>query len=221
MFETMKKILLSLSALLILAFQLISAQTLPYEQEVKSLSAKIDSVGWSAGGTVFTGSSTIRMWKDLGADFPEHPLINTGFGGSQAKDLQRFLYPLVLRFEPSRVFIYEGDNDIWADVSAQEIIQTFEDILSRIHLANPQTEIYLIGAKPSPSRWEKASSYQEFNKQLKDLSIRKEKVTFVDTWAALTDAEGQPRPELYLKDQLHLNDEGYLIWKDIFRPYFD
>ncbi|MGM0944585.1 MAG: GDSL-type esterase/lipase family protein [Bacteroidota bacterium] len=217
----MKKILLSLSALLILAFQLISAQTLPYEQEVKSLSAKIDSVGWSAGGIVFTGSSTIRMWKDLSADFPEHPLINTGFGGSQAKDLQRFLYPLVLRFEPSRVFIYEGDNDIWADVSAQEIIHTFEDILSRIHLANPQTEIYLIGAKPSPSRWEKAGNYQEFNKQLEDLSNRKEKVTFVDTWAALTDADGRPRPQLYLNDQLHLNDEGYLIWKGIFRPYFD
>ncbi|MFC3417487.1 GDSL-type esterase/lipase family protein [Algoriphagus hitonicola] len=217
----MKKFIGLFSYLILLSLQIGFCQTNTFDQEVRKLTEKIDSLVWAPGSTIFTGSSTIRMWSDLAETFPNHELLNTGFGGSQAKDLQRHLFPLVLKYEPARVFIYEGDNDIWADVPTEEIMETFEDIISRIHLANPQTEIYLIGAKPSPSRWEKESQYRNLNQQLLQLSKRKEKVNFVDTWAALTDTNGQPRPELYLNDQLHLNAEGYQIWESIFKPYFD
>ena len=64
---------------------------------------------------VFTGSSSIRFWKDLQTYYPNHQIINTGFGGSEMSDLLFHLEPTVLRFKPSKVFIYEGDNDISAD----------------------------------------------------------------------------------------------------------
>lgn len=217
----MKKITGLIFALFITSMQLGFCQTNPFDQEVRGLTEKIDREGWSPGATVFTGSSTIRMWSDLAKTFPNHEVINTGFGGSQARDLQRHLFPLVLKYEPARVFIYEGDNDIWADVPHEEIIDTFDDIVSRIHLANPQTEIYLIGAKPSPSRWEKESLYRGFNQSLQEFTQTKEKVTYIDTWKALTDSKGKSRPELYLDDQLHLNAEGYQIWESIFKPFFD
>jgi hypothetical protein len=34
------------------------------------------------GGIVFVGSSSIRRWKTLAADFPDHRLLKRGFGGS-------------------------------------------------------------------------------------------------------------------------------------------
>ncbi|WP_338221920.1 GDSL-type esterase/lipase family protein [Algoriphagus sp. oki45] len=216
----MNRFSLQLIFSLALISQLGFAQQVPFENEVKQISAKYDSLGWKAGSTVFTGSSTIRMWSNLEETFPREDLINTGFGGSKASDLERHLFPLVIKFEPSRVFIYEGDNDLWAGVEVADILTSLDNIVTRIHLINPDIEIFLIGAKPSPSRWEKRASYQIFNQKLSEYCRAKEKVEFVDVWKALTNSDGSPRPELYIQDQLHLNQEGYVIWAGIFEGYF-
>lgn len=197
------------------------AQQHPFEEEVRRLTNRLDSVGWKPGGTVFTGSSTIRMWRSLTEISLGQEVLNTGFGGSKAADLERFLYPLVLKFDPKRVFIYEGDNDLWAGVAPEVILASLDRIVTRIQLAAPNTEIYLIGAKPSPSRWSKKELYLFFNQQLEKYSQRKEGVNFIDTWAPLTDSEGNARSELYIKDQLHLNAAGYVLWNGIFKPYFN
>jgi lysophospholipase L1-like esterase len=217
-FRNMKTRLLFLLLLTGLFYLPVYSQTIPFEAEVKQISARLDSSGWASGSTVFTGSSTVRMWKSLEESFPNTQLINTGFGGSKASDLEKHLFPLVIRFEPSRVFIYEGDNDLWSGVPVSEILQSLDNIVTRIHLVNPSIEIFLIGAKPSPSRWEKKNSYLVFNQMLKEYCLSKEMVEFVDNWKTLTDEQGNPRPELYIQDQLHLNEEGYKIWSEIFRP---
>jgi lysophospholipase L1-like esterase len=216
----MNKTLFPLLLFLAWFSQITFAQQAPFENEVRQISAKYDSLGWTPGATVFTGSSTIRMWGNLGNTFPQENLINTGFGGSKAADLERHLFPLVIKYEPSRVFIYEGDNDIWAGVEVAEILTSLDNIVTRIHLINPEIEIFLIGAKPSPSRWEKKANYQIFNQKLAEYCLTKEKVEFVDTWKALTHPDGSPRPELYIQDQLHLNQDGYVIWTGIFKPFF-
>lgn len=217
----MKSIRFSNILLLVFFFTLgiARAQEVPFEKEVREISQRLDLEGWQRGSTVFTGSSTIRMWKDLESTFPNEIIINTGFGGSKASDLQTHLFPLVIRLEPSRVFIYEGDNDLWAGVPVAEIMENLDAIVTRLQLTDPAMEIFLIGAKPSPSRWEKMMNYQIFNQQLKEYCLAKEKLTFVDTWKALTDPAGNPRPELYLEDQLHLNDKGYEIWASLFEPF--
>ena len=220
MFEIMKRYY----SLLLLFFTFLNhlsfGQEIPFEQEVRKISATWDSLGWKPRSTVFTGSSTIRMWKNLAENFPSENLINTGFGGSKASDLERHLFPLVIKYDPARVFIYEGDNDLWADLPASEILSSLDRIVTRIHLINPDTKIYLIGAKPSPSRWEKKSNYLIFNQLLSEYCQAKENVQFVDTWNALTNPDGSPRPELYIQDQLHLNQDGYVIWAEIFKPFF-
>ena len=197
------------------------AQLHPFEQEVRRLSAQLDSLGWDPGTTVVTGSSTIRMWRSLTEISGREVVLNTGFGGSKASDLERYLFPLVLKFDPKRVFIYEGDNDLWAGVAPEEILASLDRIVTRIQLAVPNAKIYLIGAKPSPSRWAKKDLYQSFNQQLEKYSQRKEGVSFIDTWATLTDSAGNARPELYIKDQLHLNEDGYILWNGIFKSYFN
>lgn len=199
----------------------IQAQEVPFEKEVREISAKIDSVGWSEGATLFTGSSTIRMWKGLAEAFPRENIINTGFGGSKASDLEKHLFPLVIKFEPSRVFIYEGDNDLWSNVPVADILQSLDNIVTRIQLVNPNAEVFLIGAKPSPSRWEKKENYLILNQMIREYCQSNEGVNFVDTWKPLTDQGGNPRPELYIDDQLHLNEDGYEIWAEIFKPFFE
>ena len=106
-------------------------------------------------------------------------------------------------------------------MAPEEILASLDRIVTRIQLAVPNAKIYLIGAKPSPSRWAKKDLYQSFNQQLEKYSQRKEGVSFIDTWATLTDSAGNARPELYIKDQLHLNEDGYILWNGIFKSYFN
>lgn len=199
--------------------EVLFAQVVPFEQEVKAISERIDNAGWEPGGIVFTGSSSIRFWQSLEEEFPNRNIINTGFGGSKASDLEKHLFPLVIRFEPKKVFIYEGDNDIWADVNVSQIMESLDNIVSRIQVINPYTEVVLISAKPSPSRWSKKENYVILNQMMAQYAQSKEQVEFLSVWDVLLDENGNPRPELYIQDQLHLNAEGYKLWSEAFRPF--
>src|SRR5690606_37494290 len=50
-----------------------------------------------AGGVLFVGSSSIRLWDNLEAAFQQHPVvIKRGFGGSRLADCVAFIDRLVL-----------------------------------------------------------------------------------------------------------------------------
>lgn len=116
----------SIPFLFILTFILGHAQgPNRFDSEVEAILKKYDTL-WDASRetVVFTGSSSIRIWTDLQTRFPEHQIVNSGFGGSQASDLLTFVEELILKYHPKKVFIYEGDNDISARKSPNTIIGT-------------------------------------------------------------------------------------------------
>ena len=199
-------------------FQITFAQQVLFLEEVNRLTSKIDSSGWEKGSIVFTGSSSIRMWKDLEEEFPTIPIINTGFGGSQASDLLAHLEVLVLRYNPVAVFIYEGDNDVNAGKSPEVIMQDLDKIRYQLNEQRDGISIYFIGAKPSPSRWQLKAEYEDFNNSLKLYTERMISSKYVNVWNPMLDSAGNPRPELFLGDMLHMKPEGYKIWKEQIRP---
>ena len=60
---------------------------------------------------LFVGSSSIRLWSTAEA-FPDKPVVNRGFGGSELSDVMHFFDVLVARHTPTTIVLYEGDNDI-------------------------------------------------------------------------------------------------------------
>ncbi|SDZ01769.1 MULTISPECIES: GDSL-type esterase/lipase family protein [Rhodonellum] len=207
-------------ALSLFHFQPADAQVVfPFQEEVASLVEKHQESDWQKGGIVFTGSSSIRMWKELDKHFPEAKIINTGFGGSETEDLLRYLEELVLEFEPEKIFIYEGDNDVNAGKSTSEIMGDFESLTTKILEKLPNANLYLIGAKPSPSRWHLKNQYLAFNTALKNYAESNPAFTFIDTWTVMLDQNGDPKAELFIKDNLHMNEKGYEIWQRVFEPH--
>ena len=164
------------------------------------------------GSVVFTGSSSVRMWKDLATDFPNHKVVNAGFGGSQAVDLLHYVYELILTYRPSHVFIYEGDNDISAGKSTEMIMETLNLIVSAIRLELPETEIILISAKPSVSRWEMADKYVVLNTAMEKYSAVTGRVQYADVWTGMLGQDKRPQPDIFLEDNLHMKRKGYEIW---------
>ena len=72
------------------------------------------------------------MWKDLPLLFNNPKIINTGFGGSKASDLIYYIKELVLDFNPSKVIIYEGDNDISSGHKINFILKNIKSIIKKI-----------------------------------------------------------------------------------------
>jgi lysophospholipase L1-like esterase len=220
---SMKKYLKTLTIqIFLLVFSLGSiAQTVPFENEVKMLVEKYENTPWEKGGVVFTGSSSIRFWKTLEKDFPKANIINTGFGGSQAHDLIRHLDALVISFEPKKIFIYVGENDVNAEKSVRQIINEYGVIMERISNSIPEVTFYFIGVKPSPSRWDKKGQMEALNAEIQKIAESKENVVYIDVWTKMLDKEGNPNENLFIADRLHMNGKGYKIWKKAVTPYLD
>lgn len=208
-----------LLALLLFGRPCLSQDTERFENEVKDIRKKYDTL-WNATGetVVFTGSSSIRMWRDVQDRFPEHQVINTGFGGSQASDLLYYIYDLILRYEPKKVFIYEGDNDVSAKKDSQEIISDFEQLIGGILRNDPSTEIMIISPKPSIARWELRRKYKRLNRKLDRLANDYTQVQFIDVWHPMLDGRNVMQ-DIFIEDGLHMNPKGYDIWFGIIKDY--
>jgi hypothetical protein len=60
-------------------------------------------------GVLFVGSSSIRLWPALEADFPCVDVLQRGFGGSELSDVVRYAPRIVLPYQPRLIVLYAGD----------------------------------------------------------------------------------------------------------------
>jgi hypothetical protein len=105
---------------LLLAPRWVSAAPAEWVAEIERLTAG-DGAQPPAGGVVFVGSSSIRLWSTLAEDFPGVPIINRGFGGSELPDSVHFADRIVMPYRPRAVVLYAGQNDLWAGKSPSAV----------------------------------------------------------------------------------------------------
>ena len=173
------------------------------------------------GCFLFLGSSSIRMWKSLEEDFKDYPVMNRGFGGSHFSDAIYYFKDLVLAYNPEKILIYEGDNDIASDKKSKQIIQDFKTLLGMIRDNLDHPEIAIISAKPSPRRWDLKDKYETLNSKFKKLANKNQDLTYIDVYTYMLDEDGRPVPELFLEDSLHMTRRGYDIWEKQIRPFIE
>ncbi|MEM9187196.1 MAG: SGNH/GDSL hydrolase family protein [Planctomycetota bacterium] len=173
-----------------------------------------------AGGVVFVGSSSIRLW-DLPRSFPEFqpPPLNRGFGGSELSDSLRHAERLVLRHRPRAVVMYAGDNDIAGGKSAAVVAADFRSFAERLHDRLPKTKLAYLAIKPSLARWRLACEMRKANALIAKACDADARLTFVDIWSPMIGADGRPRRDLFVEDGLHLNPAGYRLWAKVLRPF--
>jgi lysophospholipase L1-like esterase len=166
---------------------------------------------------LFVGSSSIRKWE-LARSFPKFKTINRGFGGSEIADSIHFAERIILKHKPQVVLLYAGDNDIAHGKSAETVTTDFKKFVGVVRKALPETKIAFIAIKPSIKRWNLVGEIQKANKAVADICEKDDKLTYVDIFKPMLGQDGRPRPELFAKDGLHLNDEGYRVWAKVIRP---
>ncbi|MDM0012605.1 SGNH/GDSL hydrolase family protein [Variovorax sp. J22P168] len=170
----------------------------------------------AAGGVLFVGSSTIRMWSRLAQDFRDHPVVlNRGFGGSTMADCSLFARDLVVRYQPRLVLVYAGDNDLAEGRTPLQVLESFAQFVNTVRAELPGTRIAYISIKPSPSREKLLPLVREANHAIEAYLQRLPDSDYIDVFTPMLDAEGRPRAELFLGDRLHMNDEGYRLWQSL------
>jgi lysophospholipase L1-like esterase len=170
---------------------------------------------------LFIGSSTFTKWKDIADYFPEHVIINRGFGGSTLVDVIRYAYEIIFPYRPKQVVIYCGENDLASadSVTAAEVVSRFKTLYGMIRQNLPDAMIDFVSIKPSPSREKIQPKVKVANKEISAFLKTQKKAAFIDIYPAMLDAGGKIRETLFIEDRLHMNREGYQIWKKIIQPY--
>ncbi|MEI2724885.1 MAG: GDSL-type esterase/lipase family protein [Verrucomicrobiota bacterium] len=156
--------LLSLRGLLLAGWFCASAATaaqdaatnpphhLQWEKTIRAFEAADITNPPPQNAILLIGSSSIRKWTNAPGQFPDHRLINRGFGGSHLSDSVAFIERIVIPYQPRLVLLYAGDNDIAAGKSPAQVFADFKEFVAKVQGRLPQTRIAFIAIKPSPSR---------------------------------------------------------------------
>ena len=189
-----------------------------FEGEIRAFEAADLANSPPRDGVVFIGSSSIRNWTNVAADFPGVPVLNRGFGGSTLADVVYYMDKILLPYRPRLVVLYAGDNDLAAGRSPARVVADYRAFVARLRAALPAARVVFVSIKPSPSRRTFIPRMREANQRIRAIIARDTLQTYVDVFAPMLDGAGQPRPELFVADSLHMTRAGYLLWRARLAP---
>ncbi|MBV6645602.1 MAG: hypothetical protein KI790_09145 [Cyclobacteriaceae bacterium] len=192
-----------------------------FEKEIKILNRRIDRLENRDDLIVFYGSSSIRLWVSMKDDLAPLHTINLGFGGSSFGWCVHYFEQLFNRISPTRIILYAGENDLSNGLSPKEVIRDFQKLLDKIRMKFPQVQITVMTLKLSPHRLYLKKEINEVNRQIKHIVSILSHTDIIHIYEAMLDSNGSPRAELYRGDQLHLNKQGYEVWRNLTRTFFD
>ena len=191
----------------------VTADAAQWESEIAQFEAADRISPPAKGGVLFVGSSSIRMWPDLKASFPGVNVLQRGFGGSQLSDVNFFAPRIVLPYEPRLIVLYAGDNVVAEGHSPEEVFSRYRTFVSLVRRSLPQTRIAFVSIKPSGSRWHLADKMRKANELVREYTATDPKLLYVDVFTPMLGPSGVPRPDLFQADSLHMNSNGYAIWR--------
>ena len=167
---------------------------------------------------LFIGSSGIRRWNTLAQDFPEHRVINRGFGGSHIADSTHFAERIIFPYAPRLIVLRAGGNDLNAGKSPEQVFADFKAFVAMVRTKFPDMPIVYVGLNHTIARWKLREQEQALNTLIEDYARRTPRLKFIPTSAQYRGPDGQPRADLLANDQLHFSPAGYKILTGLVRP---
>jgi lysophospholipase L1-like esterase len=166
------------------------------------------------GAIVFVGDSLVGNWKDLERTFPGTNVANRGIGGDVSRGVLFRFQEDVLDLHPKAVVILIGTNDLSARGSSVDVIANLTEVIGMAKKQNATMPIVVCTVPPrnSPKAPIPAGAVDELNKKIRGLATDGVKV--LDLFAVLATPEGQPDPQYFGADLLHLGKPGYVKFRE-------
>lgn len=217
----MKRIVLLLSGLLLALPQF--AQEREYSTFYIQRATLFEELPITSKDIVFLGNSITNgcEWSEL---FQNKNVKNRGISGDICMGVYDRLDQIV-KGKPAKIFLLIGINDVSRGASAEKIISEISMIVRKIKQETPKTKLYLQSVLPvndcygmfngHTSRWQVV---KQINDLLEPLAA-KEGVTYIDLYSHFVEKDTGKMNPVYTNDGLHLLGNGYLLWRDIVKPY--
>jgi lysophospholipase L1-like esterase len=130
--------------------------------------------------------------------------------------------------KPQAVFVMIGINDLLKGRSEKDMLADYEQIITTLKKAHPNSKIVVQSVLPRAKEKVTGANAQQVlnlsnervyqvNRQLAAIA-EKSNVAFLDLQSLVSDNEGFLRPEL-TTDGLHLNLQGYLVWRSAIQTF--
>lgn len=176
---------------------------------------------------VFFGDS-ITYGYNIKEFFDDHYVVNSGINGDQTTDLLDNIDKRLYEYNPSKVFLLIGINDIYKNRDEKEIVDNIRKIVKQIKLKRKNTEIFVESVYPINRNAEEPTSMFKnenltneavisLNKRIQKL-CKEENITYINVFASLADDDGSLK-KVYTKDGVHLTDLGYHKVTNILKKY--
>jgi len=171
---------------------------------------------------IFLGNSITAggLWSEM---FNDIRIKNRGISGDVTEGIL-FRIGEVTESHPSKIFLMIGVNDLSKEITVDSVFVNYEKILDYILLQSPHTKIYVQSILPVNDKFNyfknhtnKGGSIVLLNDKIEKLAIIKGQV-FIDLFKYFSNKEGKLKEE-YTFDGLHLNGEGYKLWKSCLQKY--
>lgn len=215
----MKKTYLIL--LIIIQQTVLSAQVKPrFWDDVQAIKKYDQMYVPPANPILFTGSSSIRKWNDLERTFADYVVMNRGIGGAVTNDITYYVNDIVFPYHPRQIVLYVGENDAPDEqTTADSILNRTKHLMAVLRSQLPDVPVIYLAMKPSPSRKKYQQKVKAANDLIREYLKTEKNTTFIDIYSLMLTPEGKLRPELFVEDMLHMNSEGYKIWRTAIEPY--
>jgi lysophospholipase L1-like esterase len=170
---------------------------------------------------LFIGSSSFTNWKDVQAYFPGYTILNRAFGGSSLTHQLAYAERVIFPYNPKQIIIYCGENDVAGgkSITADTVLNRFKRLHALIRSRLPAIPIVYVSMKPSPSRENLLPVIEEGNRLIRKYIRKKKKTAYADIYHKMFTKEGTIRQDIFLSDRLHMNKNGYEIWKLVLADY--
>jgi GDSL-like lipase/acylhydrolase family protein len=171
----------------------------------------------TTSGIVFVGSSIFHRWPALTSQMAPLPITNLAFDGSETYDMLGMVNRVVA-LRPKVIAYYCGSNDVDAGEAAGAIVGRIVQFVERVDGALPGTRVIVVSVNRAPEKQDRWNVVEEVNRQIKAYADRHPRVEFVDVNPVLFNADGKPRFDLYMPDELHLRPPAYEEFARILKP---
>ena len=194
-----------------------------WEKAILQLEEKNGDEAHSEDSILFIGSSSIRRWNTIEEDVAPYKPIQRGYGGARFTDVAVYARRLIAPHQYRAMVVFVA-NDIRGkadDLTPDEVAPLVRHVLEVSQRHQPEAPVLLIEITPTSSRFAAWDKIRGLNARLRDIALTTPHVYFIPTASHYLSPAGQPRNELFVKDLLHLNREGYRIWGSLVRRRLD
>lgn len=191
-----------------------------YEKEIFAFEKQDDTLPYPKDAILFVGSSSIRIWKSLATDMSPIPVINRGFGGATLVELAHYSDRIIYKYNPKAIVVYCGENDLACDFSrVEDVLNEFTMLNEKRRIFLPETKVFFISIKPSPSRAYYLDKFKMANEAVQQyINANPNELYYIDITPGMLDKYGKLDESIFKKDRLHMNSAGYERWTKIIKP---